>query len=121
MIIYIPRLRRQVTSFPSTASLAATLRRNSCNVTLVIISSKVDKLSKLKIWLICYSNKYWKRPNTDHVGGNDHDSFALESGKRFHLSSPSRRVDIRLVQDVVPEKVSVVKLGMVIGECVRAS
>ena len=61
-------------------------------------------ISKLKIWLICNSNKYWKRPNTDHVGGNDHDSFALESGKRFHLSSPSSRVDVRLVQDVVPEK-----------------
>ena len=41
---------------------------------------------------------------TDQVGGYDNDSFALEAGKRFHLSSACSRVDIRLVQNVVSEK-----------------
>ena len=37
-----------------------------------------------------------------HVGGDNHNSFALESTERFHLSTARSWVNVGLVQNVVP-------------------
>ena len=37
-----------------------------------------------------------------HVGGDNHNSFALESSERFHLSTARSWVNVGLVQNVVP-------------------
>ena len=39
-----------------------------------------------------------------HISGDNHNSFALESSERFHLSTARSWVNVGLVQNVVPSR-----------------
>ena len=54
-----------------------------------------------------------------HVGGDNHNSFALESCEWFHLSTARSWVNVGLVQNVVPGRFQFGQSGN--GGCERQS